>query len=396
MLIIDKNEFLREQLDLLKRKQVDADLEWQDIADFRSEYVGSLEHRDTCRKGSKLLYEYMDAGWIKPPSEEKEINTEEIAKLQKERYKVQTEKIELNRWRREDARDELILEKILNAIDNMDTIEPPNPLPTIIRNKAYALCYGDCHLGAEFELKGLFGETLNSYSPEEFECRMWNLLAKTKDIIEKERINVLNIYDFGDSIDGLLRVSQLWKLRYGVIDSTIKYAEFISNWLNEFTKIVNVRFQMVIDSNHSQLRLINQPKNAFRDENMSKIILAFIKERLKCNPNFEVIENPTGMIFDELAGYNVLGSHGEYKNDTQALKDFSQIYGVQINYLIGAHLHHKKQEDVGQDIEYIRIPSIIGADDYSLSLRKVSNAGAKLLCFEEGEGKVIEYSIKLN
>lgn len=396
VLIIDKNEFLREQLDLLKRKQVDADLEWQDIADFRSEYVGSLEHRDTCRKGSKLLYEYLDAGWIKPPDEKTESNTEEIAKLQKERYKVQTEKIELNRWRREDARDELILEKILNAIDNMDTIEPPTPLPAIIRNKAYALCYGDCHLGAEFELKGLFGENLNSYSPEEFECRMWNLLAKTKDIIEKERINVLNIYDFGDSIDGLLRVSQLWKLRYGVIDSTIKYAEFISNWLNEFTKVVNVRFQMVIDSNHSQLRLINQPKNAFKDENMSKIILAFIKERLKNNPNFEVIENPTGMIFDELAGYSILGSHGEYKNDAQALKEFSQIYGVQINYLMGAHLHHKKQEEIGQDIEYIRIPSIIGADDYSLSLRKVSSAGAKLLCFEEGEGKTIEYSIKLN
>lgn len=69
---------------------------------------------------------------------------------------------------------------------------------------------------------------------------------------------------------------------------------------------------------------------------------------------------------------------------------------MQINYLIGAHLHHKKQEEIGQDTEYVRVPSIIGADDYSLSLRKVSNAGAKLLCFEEGEGKTIEYSIKLN
>lgn len=372
------------------------DLEWQDIADFRSEYVGSLEHRDTCRKGSKIFYEYLDAGWIKEPDEQAQSAKEDIIKLQKERYKVQTEKIELNRWRREDARDELILEKIISAIDNMQPIETPNPIPASPKNRAFALCYGDCHLGAEFELKGLFGEILNSYSPEEFECRMWELFARTKDIIEKENISILNIFDFGDSIDGLLRVSQLWKLRYGVVDSTIKYAEFISNWLNEFTKIVNVRFQMVIDSNHSQLRLINQPKNAFRDENMSKIILTFIKERLKSNPNFKVVENPTGMIFDELAGYNVLGSHGEYKNDANALKEFSQIYGIQVNYLIGAHLHHKKQEDIGRDIEYIRIPSIIGADDYSLSLRKVSDAGAKLLCFEEGNGKTIEYSIKLN
>ena len=62
---IEKNEFLRGQLDLLKRKQTDENLEWQDVADFRSEYIGDLEHRDTVRKGSKLLYEYIDAGWVK-------------------------------------------------------------------------------------------------------------------------------------------------------------------------------------------------------------------------------------------------------------------------------------------------------------------------------------------
>ena len=77
------------------------------------------------------------------------------------------------------------------------------------------------------------------------------------------------------------------------------------------------------------------------------------------------------------------------------LKDMSRIYNVKISYLVGAHLHHGKQEDVGMDIETINIPSIIGVDDYSMSLNKTSNAGAKLLCFEEGMGKTIEYNIKL-
>lgn len=388
-------KFLREQLDMLIRKKSDQSITWQDVTDFRFEHKGYLENVCTTRKGYLLLKEYLDAGWVKEPETDSQSNSTDLGDLQKEKYKIQTEKIELNRWKREIARNELILEKVVNAVRAIKPLSVPSPLPKQNGNTEYVLCYGDCHLGAEVEIQGLKGEILNKYSPEIFEKRMWELFAKTKKIAEKENIKVLNIYDFGDSIDGLLRISQLWKLRYGVVDSTIKYADFISNWLNEFTKFVKVRFQMVVDSNHSQLRMLGQPKDTFKDENMSKIIIAFIKERLKDNPNFEIIENATGMIFDKVAGYNILGVHGEYKNDIQALKDFSQIYDVKINYLIGAHLHHGKQEEIGQDTEYIRIPSVIGTDDYSLSLRKVSSAGAKLLCFENGVGKTIEYSVKL-
>ena len=38
---------------------------------MRSEFIGTLEHRDTVRKGSKTLYEYIDAGWdITEPNNE--------------------------------------------------------------------------------------------------------------------------------------------------------------------------------------------------------------------------------------------------------------------------------------------------------------------------------------
>ena len=63
----------------------------------------------------------------------------------------------------------------------------------------------------------------------------------------------------GDFNDGILRVSQLMKLRYGVVDGTIKYADFISNWLNELTKYVRVKYQST-NGNHSELRMLGQPK----------------------------------------------------------------------------------------------------------------------------------------
>ena len=52
---MDKNQFLTEQLDLIKRKQTDSSIEWQDVADFRANAIGELEHRDTIRKRIKII-----------------------------------------------------------------------------------------------------------------------------------------------------------------------------------------------------------------------------------------------------------------------------------------------------------------------------------------------------
>ena len=84
------------------------------------------------------------------------------------------------------------------------------------------------------------------------------------------------------------------------------------------------------------------------------------------------------------------------KNMERALKDFSKIHNVSIQYLIAGHLHHSKSEEIGVNSEVINIPSIVGVDTYSLSLNKTSNASGKLLVFEEGKGKICEYSLKLN
>lgn len=315
--------------------------------------------------------------------------------LEKERIKLRTEKLEYTRWLREEARDELITEKICDAIANLTPMNIPQYIEPKHSIRAYALVFGDEHYGAEFELKGLFGDILNVYSPEIFEQRMWDLLNQTIEIIKKEDIDTLNVFSMGDFSDGCLRVSQLMKLRYGVIDGTIKYADFITNWLNELTKHVRVKYQST-NGNHTELRMLGQPKGTFVEDNMGKIVSEFIKTRLKDNPNFTYIENPTGYIYAQLACHTVLGIHGEVKNMGNAIKEFSKIYNVPIDYLIAGHLHHSKVEEVGVNSEVINVGSIVGADPYSLSLNKISNASAKLLVFEQTKGKICEYTLKLN
>jgi hypothetical protein len=300
---------------------------------------------------------------------------------------------------REEARDELICEHICQAIKELPALSIPPVIyssDSAFNSMDAALIISDQHYGAEFTIQGLFGETLNKYSPEIFEARMWDLLNQVIKICNKEHISTLHVYDLGDSVDGLLRVSQLMKLRYGVIESTIRYGRFMTEWLNELTKYVKVKFQMVTDANHSQLRMLGQPKNTFKDENMSYIIAEKFMDRLGNNPNFEFIQNPSGYIFDELAGYRVLGIHGEVRNMEDAIKNFSATYKTSIDILIGGHKHHKEVDNVGVRVDTVSVPSIIGADDYSMSLNKTADAGATMLFVEAGKGISIEYNIKFD
>lgn len=376
------------------------ELTWKQIADIVNEQFrdSEEEYRDESayRKPCQSAEVYYDEVFSKMISNE---YSDDIAKqkreLQKERVKLQTEKLEYNRWLREEARDELIAEKICNAISELTPLDIPEKITPTHNTRAYALCYGDEHFGVEYELKDLFGGVINSYSPEIFEERMWDLFNQTIEIVQKEHIDTLNIFNLGDYCDGILRVSQLMKLRYGVVDGTIKYADFIANWLNEFTKYVKVKYQAT-NGNHTELRMIGQPKGTFTDDNMGKVVTEFIKTRLKDNPNFTYIENPTGFIYAQLACNTVLGIHGEVKNMKTAIDEFSRIYNVPIQYLLAGHLHHNKTEEIGVNSEVINVGSIIGVDSYSLSLRKTANASAKLLVFEQTKGKVCEYTLKLN
>jgi hypothetical protein len=319
---------------------------------------------------------------------------EKNRELKKTLVKIQTEKLEYNKWIREEARDELICEKICNEIRASRTFDTPEPIVIDKVNRSAVLAFGDEHYAAEFTIYGLFGEIINSYSPEIFEQRMWDLFYQVVDIIQKEELTTLYVFALGDFTDGILRCSQLMKLRYGVVEGTVRYANFIAHWLNELSKYVQIKYQMVY-GNHSELRMLGQPKGTFKEENTGMFVREMIKTYLENNPNFEMIINPTGLIFDNIKGFNILGIHGEVRNMENAIKDFSNTYNTNIQILLGGHMHHYKAETVGVNKDVINVPSIIGIDDFSMSLNKTSNPGAVLFCIDENKGVTIEYKIKL-
>lgn len=363
---------------------------WSQVANILNDELGKSLDESSYRKKFKRINE--------PVSSIINSNIDsDLIKLQKERVKLQSEKLEFNKNIRELARDELLIEKIQDAISMLPKIDIPEYIEPKHNTKAYLLTIADCHFAIEFQVKDFFGNIINEYSPEIFKERMVLLLNKVIETIEKEDINELNIWNLGDELQGIIRLnSQLMQMRYGVVESAILYAEYIACWLTALSQYTRIKYQMVMDSNHNQIRLCNAPKNAFPDENMSHVINAFIKERLKDNPNIIIIENPTGMNYSQLATYHVVGIHGEVKNLSKAINDMSRAYQLPIDYIIGGHVHHSESKEVGIDAEAITVKSVIGVDPYGMSLQKTSNAGANLFIFEQGNGKVCEYTYKLN
>lgn len=373
------------------------DMDWGEIVEKYNLGI----HNDTLRKASQTIFggaflsEYCQAKGADKSTEgyllQLRLEKEEV---KKERQKLKDEKLEYNRWLRESARDELICEKICDSIAQLEPYTTPQIVIPTHNNREAVVCFADTHYGTEFTIKGLFGETLNEYNPEIFEARMSALLAEIIEVVKEKGLDHIRVFSLGDEIDGILRVSQLMKLRYGVVESTIKYAEYISGWLQALTCYVHVDFYSVC-GNHSELRLIDQPKGTFTKDNMATVINEFIKERLKGNLNFEFHTNDTGLIFENIVGYNVLGIHGEVKNMEQALHKFSNTYNTMIDILVGGHKHHFAAETIGRAKEVISVPSVIGIDDYSMSLGKTSNPGAMMFILEEQKGIVEQRHFKL-
>lgn len=372
---------------------------WQSVANILNELLGTEYTESKFRKQRQAFNKMLAANQSKFADSDAQLKEIEIQKreLEKEKVKLRTEKLEYSRWLREDARDELITEKIVEAIEKLQPLKLPEYIRPLHSNNSYLLCFADCHYSIEFSIKDLFGNIINEYSPKIFEKRMWDLFNQIIELVQEKHINELNIWELGDGIQGLLRLnSQLMQLRYGVIDSAVNYGHFLANWLNELSKHVRIKFQMVMDSNHNQLRLVNAPKNAFVDENMSKVIMLAIKLELSNNPNITIIENPTGLNFGQFSTYQVLGIHGEVKNLSKALDNYSRAYQTPISYIIGAHVHHVLSNEVGINQEAISIRSMIGVDPYGMSLPATSNAGASLFEFDQLKGLICEHRLKVD
>ncbi len=364
--------------------------QWRDDeTHFRDESAYRKKYKNAKDFYEGVFSEWKDDAYIRELDKQKR-------ELQKERYKFQAEKLEFNKWMREDAREELFVEKLIDAIRSSKTdCSNIRPLPVERKHKEHCLLFADTHFGKEFQIFGLHNEIINEYNPEIFYSRMEVILAEALDYISSENVTFLKVINLGDTLDGFIRHSQLWSLRFGVVDSAVIYGKYMADWFKRLSEKTFVEYHSTT-GNHGELRLLDGRKGEHLHENIENIVNEIISIRNESNPNFKFISNKTGFVFTNVAGYNLLGIHGEVKDATQALKDFSDIYDVKIDIIATGHKHHGNLVNCGYRKQAIGIGSIVGSDDFSMKIRKQADATANIITFESGKGKVNDRTIVLN
>ena len=321
--------------------------------------------------------------------------------LEKERKKIQTINLEYNQYVRDISRFELFNEKIKEAIDNMPALIFSNTIQDKFNSKQTAvLCISDAHNGDEINMQTVFNEPINIYSPDILKKRL-NKLADTviKDYKNNFNYKKLIVFDLGDGIQNILRLSDIAKLKTGVIDSVLQYAEMISQFLNKIQNELNIQIEFsCLGGNHSELRLISTGRN-WESENLGKVIREFIALRLKDNQNIKV-DPYSDFSFKQIEGINILAIHGDdSKKNINEISYWEQYHNITIDILLMGHFHHQEQISLGYsptgDKEIIIVPSLIGIDEFSRKNRKLARAGAKFILFEDNN-KTWEKVIYLN
>jgi hypothetical protein len=315
--------------------------------------------------------------------------------IKKERIKLSTEKSILNQRLCEEAKQELLQERIIEEFKNIKINVPTHKIEVPQKeNLALNLVISDEHVGNEFTIKDLSGNIMNHYDKKVFEDRMWQIFNKL--LPYQKDFKKLKILDLGDSIEGILRMSSLQGLKYGAVESATYFGMFMAQWLTELSNIFHVEIGEA-DGNHSETRPLGSKKGEFKNENLAITIRAIIETAIKFknNPNLVLLPcTSTGSIYTKSAGFDILAIHGQdEKNKLEEIyRDYNSFYPNNIDYIFIGHLHYN--ESVNKNV--IRVPSIVGTNVFSEKLKKRSDAGAEILIFEKEVGLVEQHHIHLN
>lgn len=378
-------------------KQIDLD--WQDMI----EILGLECHRDSLRKACSVteFSSYNVIKYFKDKIDNMQIddndnNAKELLKqLQAEKIKVRTLNLEKNKHDRKDSRRELYYENIGKLIEELPNPELKPIFPTK-NDEVHILDFADVHYNSQFV------SITNSYSREEAQLRFNKLLGECIEYIDENKVDTLYITNCGDSLQGMLRCSDLKLNDLGVIDSLVEFQKVMANFINKLSAYANIKYYHVNSANHTELRLLNSQAGQMAVEDMEKIIVNYLHDVLKDNErvfiNTEFINDTVQF---EACGFNFVCLHGhQVKNIKTSIKDLSDKYDKPFDFCLLGHYHSGVEMVVGERKGYAKevlvSPSFVGTCPYADKLMVGGKGMAKIHKFVRGKGRRSTYNIVLN
>ena len=294
--------------------------------------------------------------------------------IYKERCRLQDIQREKRNDLRVEARFENLLEVLKDNIGFMPTYEIKDFKP-INKNqdKKYAvLQLSDWHCGA------LVDNQFNYYNVDTMVDRATKVRNNALEYCKLHNVTDLVIEINGDMVNGAIHVSSRVESEEGVIQQVITVTDVLAKLINSMKPYFNSIKIVTTLGNHG--RLTPNKSDSITNENFEMLIPTMLRDKLG---DVKIIDSK-GLDFTkyEIDGKIIMVSHGQNDSMTKVISDFSKMFKVVPNEVHLGHTH--SYTDINDcDIKVTVNGSLIGSDDYAITIRKVTTPSQNLIVYEK-------------
>jgi len=321
---------------------------------------------------------------------------QEKDELFKIKRQVFDQRREYNKLLISDARSDHLTDCLIASANRLNDERPlsfEKDIPTLsdCENDA-VLALSDWHYGMTTD------NIWNTYNVEICKRRVKQLVYKAKKYLLQNKVYTLHVVLLGDAVHGSIHNGCRVASEEDTCDEFMHVSEIIAEAISELSTVVE--YVKVYSTYGNHARTIQNKNDSIYSDNMEKIVPWWLRQRLSGHEDIEIVDSDyKEFIKLNVRGYNIVCVHG----DLDRFKDlgmtvnalFTKKFGEQISYTLSGDKHHLEEfEQFG--IESILVRSLCGSDEYANNHRLYSSAGQSLFIFNEEDGRLATYNIKLD
>ena len=362
---------------------------WVDMVDE----LGTNTHPDVLRKsftggryGGYAVAKYFMNKQIECCTEEEQKRLEQLRdEVYKERCKNSDLLKEKRKCLRDEARFETLIDILKSEISNLKPIVLNEYKPTISSTKVYGIAqFSDWHYGKMVD---------NQWNYYDIDTTIRRANVIVDKIIEKSRVH--NVTDLiveinGDMIDGIINISARNVEEADVITQITGVSELLAQVINKLLPYYENIKVITTLGNHG--RIFADKKFGTTKENFEMLIPEFLKLRLD-NKVQVITSKGLDFVSYKINDKLICVSHGQNDKLSTVVADFSKVYREIPNEIHLGHTHSYK--DINDCDIYTTVNgSLVGSDDYAVSLRKITKPSQNFIVYD-GDDRCI-YNLIIN
>lgn len=295
--------------------------------------------------------------------------------LYKASVRLRDQRRELRKWDTSEARFEHLVEIIKELLQDEEPLEilPYGRYCDDSSDVAAILMLSDWHYGA------LVDTQFNFYNTDVAQQRAFNIFNKCVYYSLKHKVSKLHIEINGDMIHGLINVSNRVQSEEDVVEQIVHVSKLLSHHINKLKPYYKEITVVTTMGNHG--RLLPEKKQSITKENFEKLIAEFLKLRLDKEIKIISIHSEDFITYD-CDGKTIFVAHGQYDKPQSVWENCIHLIGKVPDEIHLGHTHNYQDFKNCNTIITVN-GSLMGADDYAMSLRKNTKPSQNLIIYEK-------------